>query len=180
MSEQAPGPGWWKASDGNWYPPQSAAGAGYPAPVQQPQKKSGCLKWALIVGGLLILLGIGVVACSALVLNEAAETIDEAMGEASEDDYDAAVTKCEVDQFGIANAEGTITNTSDTAQGFQLTIRFLLPDDVLLSEDPVFVDTLDVGQTGQWSTISLEDPPGSDIRCEIIQVDYTIFDRQDG
>src|SRR5687768_12068353 len=23
MSEQAPGPGWWQASDGNWYPPEA-------------------------------------------------------------------------------------------------------------------------------------------------------------
>ena len=24
MSDQAQGPGWWQASDGNWYPPQAA------------------------------------------------------------------------------------------------------------------------------------------------------------
>ena len=30
MSDQAPRPGWWKASDGKWYPPADASRA--PAP----------------------------------------------------------------------------------------------------------------------------------------------------
>lgn len=34
MSQQPPGPGWWQASDGNWYPPEAAAA---PAPPTAPQ-----------------------------------------------------------------------------------------------------------------------------------------------
>ena len=33
MSEQSQGPGWWQASDGRWYPPESRPG---PAPPPQP------------------------------------------------------------------------------------------------------------------------------------------------
>ncbi len=55
MSDTSQGPGWWLASDGKWYPPQTAPlGAPLPpqgqpwAPSQQPQKQGhGCL-WAVI------------------------------------------------------------------------------------------------------------------------------------
>lgn len=33
MSEQSQGPGWWQASDGRWYPPESAPGG---APTAEP------------------------------------------------------------------------------------------------------------------------------------------------
>lgn len=52
----SPGPGWWLASDGRWYPPQSATS---PAPPMQPAPPSksgkGCLI-ALAVGGVIMLL----------------------------------------------------------------------------------------------------------------------------
>ena len=35
MSDQAPGPGWWLASDGRWYPPQNEPGGLRPAPPRQ-------------------------------------------------------------------------------------------------------------------------------------------------
>lgn len=45
MEEPGAGPGWWQASDGNWYPPQPAQAAGPPpppdAPVQQWTPPSG-------------------------------------------------------------------------------------------------------------------------------------------
>src|SRR5436189_1658811 len=38
MSEQSQGPGWWKASDGKWYPPEQAPAAPPPttAPIAAP------------------------------------------------------------------------------------------------------------------------------------------------
>lgn len=47
-SDDQPGPGWWKASDGQWYPPQPPAGS-------VPRQKSGFLKGALIVVGAFVL-----------------------------------------------------------------------------------------------------------------------------
>lgn len=41
-ADEGPGPGWWKASDGRWYPPQ-------PANEQAKQPQRGCLKSGLIV-----------------------------------------------------------------------------------------------------------------------------------
>jgi hypothetical protein len=46
MSDQPPAPGWWKASDGNWYPPQPPAG--YPPPAAAANANKGCLIAALV------------------------------------------------------------------------------------------------------------------------------------
>jgi hypothetical protein len=70
-----PAPGYWKASDGNWYPPGAASAPGAPG----GQKKGGCLKIGLIVLGILTVLGIiGVVALVAAG-NKVADELDEAV-----------------------------------------------------------------------------------------------------
>lgn len=70
MSDSSQGPGWWQASDGRWYPPQSHSTQpaappptyGAPPPVAYgapAAKKSGMPGWAkvvLILGGILVLL----------------------------------------------------------------------------------------------------------------------------
>jgi hypothetical protein len=52
VSDVAPGSGWWKASDGNWYPPRPAAQAA-PAPAP-PKSNKGCLIAVAIVGGIVV------------------------------------------------------------------------------------------------------------------------------
>ena len=63
---QPPGPGWWLASDGKWYPPQSATPPPMaPIPPPQPSKSGrGCLI-GLAVGGV-VLLVLGVVVAVAI------------------------------------------------------------------------------------------------------------------
>ena len=70
MSDSSQGPGWWQASDGRWYPPQShptqqaapppTYGAPPPVAYGAPAaKKSGMPGWAkvvLILGGVLVVL----------------------------------------------------------------------------------------------------------------------------
>lgn len=36
MSDPAPGPGWWRASDGNWYPPENHSDAAGPSATASP------------------------------------------------------------------------------------------------------------------------------------------------
>jgi hypothetical protein len=71
-----PAPGWWLASDGNWYPPQQPAYGAPPAQPQQPgQPKSnrGCLIGLAIAGALLLGCG-GVVG---FAIWKFADTVDE-------------------------------------------------------------------------------------------------------
>jgi hypothetical protein len=77
---QPPGPGWWLASDGNWYPPQQAAqqpvqqpAYGGPPPGQPKKSNRGCMI-ALAIGGAL-LLGCGGVA--AFVIWQVADTVED-------------------------------------------------------------------------------------------------------
>ena len=64
MSDTSQGSGWWQASDGKWYPPESRAGAAAPPPPQYaaappPAKKGrGCLIGGLAGIGGLVLLGV--------------------------------------------------------------------------------------------------------------------------
>jgi hypothetical protein len=64
MSDQPPGPGWWKASDGNWYPPQAQGQTpGMPPPASKAGK--GCLYVA--IGVFVVFALIAVVAIVAIV-----------------------------------------------------------------------------------------------------------------
>ena len=76
MSDTSQGPGWWQASDGRWYPPQSHPGqptappapsygaptsnygapVGYGAPAPVKTGMAGWVKALLIIGGILALL----------------------------------------------------------------------------------------------------------------------------
>lgn len=76
MSDVPPGPGWWKASDGNWYPPQAQSGQPPPPPAPNKQGK-GCLIAAMIVFGLFALIVIVAVAAIAFLGNRAANEIDD-------------------------------------------------------------------------------------------------------
>ncbi len=79
MSETQEGPGWWRASDGKWYPPsESAAAPPPPPPAAQPyggqpygqppvivkKKGHGCLYAVLGAVGVVVLLVIIVVAAA--------------------------------------------------------------------------------------------------------------------
>jgi len=50
MSETSQGPGWWLASDGKWYPPESHA-------TSRPADKSAMPSWLLIGGSAAVVLG---------------------------------------------------------------------------------------------------------------------------
>jgi len=63
MSDQQQGPGWWLASDGRWYPPESHPAAPIGAP--SPPQKSGVESFGEALSSLgcaLTLVGFGVLA----------------------------------------------------------------------------------------------------------------------
>ena len=50
MSDTSPGPGWWQASDGKWYPPATAPAAGPAAMAYRPPRTNGMAIASLILG----------------------------------------------------------------------------------------------------------------------------------
>lgn len=77
-SSPPPGPGWWLASDGRWYPPQSATPPMAPmAPIPPPQQSksgNGCLI-GLAVGGVVLLVLLGLVGVVVWMITDAVEEV---------------------------------------------------------------------------------------------------------
>jgi hypothetical protein len=48
MSSSSEGPGWWQASNGQWYPPQAKPGAFLPIKTKRPVYKRWYF-WVLVV-----------------------------------------------------------------------------------------------------------------------------------
>ena len=65
MSDVSLGPGWWMASDGKWYPPESAPATSVPPPApEQPKKPLYKRVWFWLL--LVVVLGCG--GCTAVVV----------------------------------------------------------------------------------------------------------------
>ncbi len=141
---------------------------------------SGCVKVALIVGAIVVLLGVVATGCSILVVNRAAdetdEFIDDSFGEADTDDYDIEMTSCEIDEFGYVEAAGIITNTSDTRQGFQIDVTFTDESGIQIDTQSGYTDSIAVDGDARWSISTLQQTEDPSIRCEITEVSYTFFD----
>lgn len=130
---------------------------------------------------LVALMGVGFVGCAVLIaddvvdsVEEAAETIDEQTRLADEDDFSLEVERCQVSEFGDAEASGILTNDSGKRQGFQVEVDFEV-DDVRVAEGFTIVDSLDPGQSTAWSVSSFEDVGSRDVEC-VANVRYTLFD----
>jgi hypothetical protein len=69
MSEQSMGPGWWLASDGRWYPPESRPSA-RPADGDVPPESSikGCGEALSGLGCALTIVGFGILAVVLLLI----------------------------------------------------------------------------------------------------------------
>ena len=82
MSMGAPPPGWWQASDGNWYPPTLHPGQppGYGAPPVPP-RGSGA-RTGLIIAGVLVALVVVAGIGAAVVVFSVGNTTDRAQSRA--------------------------------------------------------------------------------------------------
>ena len=183
--EQPPAPGWWKASDGNWYPPQQApvATPGYPSAVPvAAQGMSGCLKAFIIVAIL------GVVGFAALIggvlflgksasnkLEQVADEIEAAeargdFGSASGTDHpamdDVELGACRDGEFG-PTVSVHITNHSSERSNYMVSVNLLDDDGSKIGEGVGFENNLGPGQDavtevaasarGEWTQCELVD-----------------------
>ena len=138
----------------------------------------GWLKALIIVGGIVLVLGVLVVGCVAIVARTATEgakdlgeAIENSFGEADQDDFDAKIDECTVSPGGSL-AEGTLKNTAGRRQGFLITIEFLDGDDAVVATGTDVVSLSD-GQTGKWT---VRPATLAEIEsCDIGSVNYSLF-----
>lgn len=157
--DQPPAPGYWKASDGNWYPPNAAAGA--PAPAVAEQKKGGCLKVGLIVFGILAVLGIiGIVALAAAG-NKVADELDEAV-EAENAPVDPARPDSQEEDQQVALGQSVKLSgytTTVSSAGFQQQVSDFETEGYLVAEATI-LNRDDKAQSYNYFDFKLQTPSG--------------------
>ncbi|MGV3760745.1 MAG: hypothetical protein ACO1PW_14550, partial [Actinomycetota bacterium] len=167
--------GWWQASDGKWYPPETdppnrpaPSGVGYPpAPPAAAPAKRGCGKTALIIGVILLA---GLVGCVALLggaADEASKDIEERDAEIAKD---AELIDCRAGDPWL-EAEIRVTNNSSERSNYSVDVIFESEDGATqYGSGSAYVNGLAPGQTKTEVASSLEDVPDGPFRCEITDV----------
>lgn len=111
MSDFSQGPGWWQASDGKWYPPQTAAQQ-YPQ-AQQPNIKVKSGGKGLLIGlGLFLFLMIGSCGVLAVVAGNTAEETGEAINAAVDEAEKEAEKATDEAEKGDPNKSGEVRSSS--------------------------------------------------------------------
>lgn len=187
-------PGWYPQPDGQeryfdgegWtehHRPAQAPGAPPPGspqnmPPGQPQKKSGALKWVLIIGAVVLLLCFGgFAACTAGVIGSADEvvkSIESDMSESGGPDVAVPVTEGEAFEVrGFDYAEGwkigeeldmveitglKVTNNREDADSAIVELKFMSGSEIVASVDCTS-DTLQPGQTATLTCFSGDPMP---------------------
>lgn len=184
--DQPPAPGYWKASDGNWYPPQQPQ----PPQPQQPQQgqplgytpapppaSAGMPGWAkgcLIAFAVVAVLGVLGIACVAVVVDEATEEIDQAIADQQRNEAsearDVELGECGVDAVGSLNAELRVTNTSSERSNYFIDVVFEGSSGEQLESSFVTVSALEPGQSTTQRAVTLTQPTGT-FTCRIADVE---------
>lgn len=134
------------------------------------------MKAALIVIGIVVVLGIIAVGSLIFLGKETVKEINKSMGVAATSDYKVTDVECLTDDTSGLKATGKIKNLSNKAQAFHVTVRWETTSGDLIGVDSTYTDKLDVGQSQLWSTTSFEDvPQGATAKCNVSKVEYTIF-----
>jgi len=197
MSDVSQGPGWWQASDGRWYPPQSVPPAApvappppapgpppqWGAPPAGPPKKAnrGCLIALAIVGALVVLGGIAATVLIVVVGREVDDRVDDDGGITSFSDNDENPPADDVTLGDCGPAEGTrfmratvdVRNHSSEASNYLITVAFESEDGGRqLATSTTGVNALGADQTTTSEVNSFQEAPGGqEFSCRVTQVE---------
>jgi hypothetical protein len=195
VSDSSQGPGWWLASDGKWYPPQPPApppdlppptlppptlpppsygpappptGA-YAGPIGPPPSSgtNGCLKWGLIVGGIIAVLGIG--SC-VFVASRVDDVVDDIDFDDSEEFDDVDLEGCGRDSSGFLRADLEVTNDSSERSNYLVTVTFEDGDGDQIDTGVANVVALEPRQSTAVTAQSFAEFTG-DFDCRVVGVE---------
>lgn len=196
MTDQPPGPGYWKASDGQWYPPQAAPGATPPSygmpgghELDTPKKKSHKLRWTLLaIAAIVVVAGIAEGSNSSNSSSSSGNSASDSSPSAPasgiatssnntshppQADVDEG-WKCTSDDVGM-KATGTVTNHSSKTSTY--TIHFDFTDSttgVRAGDAEAIVNEVQSGQTASFEATSFTNASGS-FKCALTSVDRNGF-----
>jgi hypothetical protein len=135
---------------------------------------SGCLKAAIIVGGLVLVLGLGSCIALAFTADQVAENIDEAVDDIEEDDQrearDVGEPDCRVSGSGLMEAELTVTNRSSERSNYIIDVTFEAPDGAQLETAVLFVNDLEPDQSTTDVASTFTEPTG-EFTCRVVEVE---------
>jgi hypothetical protein len=135
---------------------------------------SGCLKAAIIVGGLVLVLGLGSCIALALTADEIAENVDEAVDDIDEDDErearDVGEPDCRVGESGQMEAELTVTNRSSERSNYIIDVTFESSDGSQLETAVLFVNDLEPDQSTTDVASTFTEPTG-EFTCRVVDVE---------
>lgn len=175
-TEQPPQPGWWKASDGNWYPPQ---GTGAAPPQVVVQKKGGCLKWI----GIATLAFIGLIVLMAVVAAGGSKDDDTDTGGDTGGDTglasrsgnttnppeaDVEITQCAEGQFG-PTVKLRITNHSSKRSNYMVSLNIENASGTKVGEGFASSNNVEPGQVAEEEAAATAS--GDVAKCVLKDVD---------
>ena len=200
MSDSSQGDGWWQASDGKWYAPEAVEGAPPPPPQQapppppqqsapppqgappppqhvyvqaQPQKSSsGCLKWALIIGGIIAVLGLILIIATVAAVDDAVDEIDDIQQQQdSEIADDVTGVECVTSDAGFMAANIDVTNNSSDPSTYLIEVVFEDPaSGDQLDTAIISTDNLNNGQSTTLEALTLTEAPAGGFTCDVVDV----------
>jgi len=169
-------------------PPPMAA----PVPVGAPEKKgNGCLKAALIVGGILVVLGIGTFIALAFVVNKGVDTVNSKLDaqkkvenrtgihsssfntEHPPQDDLAGDWKCTSTAGGDPQVTGTVKNNSSNPSSYSITVSFK-QNGTQFDTGTGLVIQVEPGQTQSFQATGSVTPTGG-FTCKIEDIERTDF-----
>jgi hypothetical protein len=160
-------PGWWQASDGNWYPPDQAGG--WPPPQASIKKNPlrSFWNWTRTSWKRKILVGVGAL-LGVLVLAGAVQAVSHPASPASKD---VSVSACQTGDDGATpQALLTIHNSSSQTSDYFVNVNFEDTSGTVLAQGMGSETSVAPGQTATtW--VSGDQQPLVPYTCHIVNVD---------
>jgi hypothetical protein len=154
------------------YAPQGTAFVPMAPGSATPKSGGGCLKVAIIVIIIVLLIGTVSVVGLLVVGHKVVNKLDRTFGTANTSDYSVKVSTCTIVD-GEVSATGTLTNRANRHQAYSITVVADDQNDDQVGTDDEFIAGLSHNETGTWSADELgEAPSSSKVTCKVQSVNY--------
>lgn len=119
-----------------------------------------------ISGTLLGVAAVGLAVVGAAFVDRAFRELGDAVGPASDDEYDVTLDRCELGKYGVLEAEGKVTNTGNDTQSYAVKVEFLDASGTRVADGIDFVSRLGPGRAAVWTASGFNDATGA-ITCKV-------------